>query len=90
MFGVPGSERLNHQPARSAQGGEAFVVGQKQVTVPSQGACQLDGIRGAQGRVSGPELYQGLLIQLLWVLAAYGLARWVWYRGIRKYAAVGG
>jgi len=31
-----------------------------------------------------------MVIQTLWVIAAYLLARFVWQRGIRKYAAVGG
>jgi ABC-type uncharacterized transport system permease subunit len=30
------------------------------------------------------------VIQMLWVVAAYGLARFMWYRGIKKYAAYGG
>jgi ABC-2 type transport system permease protein len=42
------------------------------------------------GRVTGPELWQGLAIQACWVVAAYGLARWLWQRGIRHYGAVGG
>jgi ABC-2 type transport system permease protein len=42
------------------------------------------------GRVGGAALYEGLIIQALWVVAAYGLARFVWSRGIRKYSAVGG
>jgi ABC-2 type transport system permease protein len=42
------------------------------------------------GKTAGPELWQGLIIQLFWVTAAYLLARWVWRRGIRRYAAVGG
>lgn len=42
------------------------------------------------GRVQGPELWQGLAIQAAWVVLAYGLARWVWARGIRHYAAAGG
>ncbi|MFM1767665.1 MAG: hypothetical protein RJA22_194 [Verrucomicrobiota bacterium] len=42
------------------------------------------------GRVTGDALHQGLLIQAGWVLAAYGLARFAWHRGIRKYSAVGG
>jgi len=42
------------------------------------------------GRVSGAALYEGLLAQAGWVLAAYLLARFVWSRGIRKYSAVGG
>jgi ABC-2 type transport system permease protein len=42
------------------------------------------------GRATGADLWQGLLIQLCWVLIFYFLARWVWGRGIRKYSAVGG
>ncbi|MDQ6632235.1 MAG: ABC-2 family transporter protein [Verrucomicrobiota bacterium] len=42
------------------------------------------------GQISGPALQRGLLIQTLWVVAFYGLARFVWSRGIRKYSAVGG
>lgn len=42
------------------------------------------------GRVTGDELYRGLLIQAAWVLASYLLARFVWNRGIRRYGAVGG
>ncbi len=42
------------------------------------------------GRVSGDTLWLGLLVQALWVVAAFALARLVWSRGIRKYSAVGG
>lgn len=42
------------------------------------------------GKSSGPELVHGLLMQGLWVLASYGLARLLWHRGIKKYSAVGG
>ena len=42
------------------------------------------------GKSAGAALYQGLLIQLFWVVAAYGFARFMWARGIRKYSAVGG
>mgnify|MGYP003383479514 CR=1 FL=1 len=42
------------------------------------------------GRISGAAIWQGLAIQMLWVAVGYGLARWVFYRGIRKYSAVGG
>lgn len=42
------------------------------------------------GRVSGDALWLGVLVQLLWVIAAYALARLVWSRGIKKYSAVGG
>ena len=42
------------------------------------------------GRVTGPSLGLGLLVQFLWVVAAYLLARVVWARGAKKYSAVGG
>ena len=42
------------------------------------------------GKVAGADLWQGMLLQLAWVVAAYGLARLMWNRGIRKYSAVGG
>lgn len=42
------------------------------------------------GKVTGQELLQGLALQMFWVAAAYGMARLMWARGIRKYSAVGG
>jgi len=42
------------------------------------------------GKTAGAELVRGLLIQTFWVIAAFGLARFAWQRGIRKYSAVGG
>jgi len=42
------------------------------------------------GKTKGAELLSGLAIQLFWVAIAYGLARFGWQRGIRKYSAVGG
>jgi ABC-2 type transport system permease protein len=42
------------------------------------------------GKVTGPALYKGLLIQVMWVLIAYAAARFVWKQGIKKYSAVGG
>jgi len=42
------------------------------------------------GKISGAALGQGLAIQILWVLVAYGFARLMWRRGIRRYAAFGG
>jgi ABC-2 type transport system permease protein len=42
------------------------------------------------GSTSGAALWRGLVIQTFWVLAFYGIARFVWSRGIRKYSAVGG
>lgn len=42
------------------------------------------------GQSTGPELWRGLALQLFWVIASFTLARFIWSRGIRKYAAVGG
>jgi ABC-2 type transport system permease protein len=42
------------------------------------------------GKVTGPELWQGLAVQAGWVLAAFALARWLFRRGIKHYEAVGG
>ena len=42
------------------------------------------------GKTTGAELWQGLGVQFLWVMLSYGLAKFVWSRGIRKYAAYGG
>jgi ABC-2 type transport system permease protein len=42
------------------------------------------------GNTTGSDLLLGLLAQSLWVLAAYGAARFAWRRGIKHYSAVGG
>jgi ABC-2 type transport system permease protein len=42
------------------------------------------------GKISGTQLEEGLLVQILWVLAAFALARFAWARGIKKYSAFGG
>jgi ABC-2 type transport system permease protein len=42
------------------------------------------------GKIAGAGIWLGLLMQLLWLLLAYRLARFAWRRGIRKYAAFGG
>ncbi len=42
------------------------------------------------GRVSGPDLWQGLAIQTFWVATGLLSARAIWSRGIRRYSAVGG
>jgi ABC-2 type transport system permease protein len=42
------------------------------------------------GKVTGPELARGMLVQIAWVAAAYGFAQFMWQRGIKKYSAVGG
>jgi ABC-2 type transport system permease protein len=42
------------------------------------------------GKVTGAQMYQGLVVQTCWVMAFYFIARLFWIRGIRKYSAVGG
>jgi ABC-2 type transport system permease protein len=42
------------------------------------------------GKVSGNGVALGLLTQLFWVVMMYALARFMWRRGIKKYAAFGG
>jgi len=42
------------------------------------------------GRIAGGEIWLGLLVQLLWLVLAYVVARFAWRRGIRKYSAFGG
>jgi ABC-2 type transport system permease protein len=42
------------------------------------------------GRITGAEVWQGLIIQASWVALAAFLARFVWERGIRRYGAYGG
>ena len=41
-------------------------------------------------RATGTALFNGLMMQVLWVMALYGVARLVWRQGIRKYVAAGG
>jgi ABC-2 type transport system permease protein len=42
------------------------------------------------GKSVGVEMLGGLMVQAGWVLLMYALARFMWRRGIRKYAAFGG
>ena len=42
------------------------------------------------GKIAGAGIWLGLLVQSLWLLLAYALARFAWRRGIKKYAAFGG
>jgi len=42
------------------------------------------------GKISGNGIVLGLLTQLFWVAMMYALARFMWRRGIKKYAAFGG
>jgi ABC-2 type transport system permease protein len=42
------------------------------------------------GKIAGADVWLGLLVQSLWLLLAYCLARFAWRRGIKKYSAFGG
>jgi ABC-2 type transport system permease protein len=42
------------------------------------------------GKISGAGLLQGLLMQAVWVAAAYLMARMIWRRGLKAYTVVGG
>src|SRR5436190_5754917 len=42
------------------------------------------------GKISQQDMLLGLLVQASWVAAAYGLARFMWLRGLKRYSAVGG
>lgn len=42
------------------------------------------------GRIAEAQAWTGLLVQATWVVVAYGLARWVFRQGVRRYSAVGG
>jgi ABC-2 type transport system permease protein len=42
------------------------------------------------GKISGAQVWSGLLVQFFWVVAAYLFARFMWRRGVTKYAAYGG
>jgi ABC-2 type transport system permease protein len=44
----------------------------------------------AMERIQGAALVEGLAIQAGWLLIAWGCARTLWARGLRKYQAVGG
>jgi ABC-2 type transport system permease protein len=42
------------------------------------------------GKISGPELWQGLAIQAAWVLFFIVACRWTFARGVKRYSAYGG
>lgn len=42
------------------------------------------------GKVTGPELARGLLVEALWAVALVLLTRWLYGRGLRQYSAYGG
>ena len=42
------------------------------------------------GKVEGPEMYRGLLVEISWVVFFIMLSRILWWRGIRRYSGFGG
>src|SRR4051812_3012824 len=42
------------------------------------------------GRIDQPQVLQGLVIQVAWVIALLGLNQLLWMRGLRRHTAVGG
>jgi ABC-2 type transport system permease protein len=42
------------------------------------------------GKTTGSDLIRGLLVQAGWVVIAFGLARFAWAKGLKRYSAVGG
>jgi ABC-2 type transport system permease protein len=42
------------------------------------------------GRVEGSDMWNGLIVQFIWLVIAFFAARFVWSRGIKSYTAVGG
>lgn len=42
------------------------------------------------GKVSGPEMYFGLLVEIGWVVFFFVLSRILWRRGLRRYSGFGG
>ena len=42
------------------------------------------------GKIQGPELYRGLIIEVIWVVFFIGLSRVMFARGVRRYSGFGG
>lgn len=42
------------------------------------------------GGMESSEVVRGFLMQGLWILLTYAMARWMWHKGIRRYSAAGG
>ena len=41
------------------------------------------------GRLTHTQISHGFLMQVVWVIIGFGIVKLVWYRGIKKYSAVG-
>ena len=42
------------------------------------------------GKITGPELWQGLALQAFWVVFFFTTARWAMARGYQRYSGFGG
>jgi ABC-2 type transport system permease protein len=42
------------------------------------------------GKVEGPEMYRGLMVEIGWVVFFIGLSRVLWWQGIKRYSGFGG
>jgi ABC-2 type transport system permease protein len=42
------------------------------------------------GKIEGPEMYRGLMVEVVWVLFFLVLSRVLWWKGIKRYSGFGG
>lgn len=42
------------------------------------------------GRLAAPEIYQGLLTQMIWIMVLSVVLKLIWVHGLRRYEAIGG
>lgn len=42
------------------------------------------------GKIEGPEMYRGLVVEIAWVVLFIVLSRVLWWRGVKRYAGFGG
>lgn len=42
------------------------------------------------GKVEGPDMYQGLFVEIAWVVLFIVLSRILWWRGVKRYSGFGG
>ena len=42
------------------------------------------------GKIEGPEMYRGLLVEISWVVFFIMLSRFLWWKGIKRYSGFGG
>jgi len=41
------------------------------------------------GRLDFSQIVHGFLVQVFWIIAISGMARWVWFRGMQNYSSAG-